>query len=114
MTARVSAGTYTGWTTRVVDRVMHAGGSPGPSAAAWSARHAATSTFSTPIAFVGHDFTQAGAWPASSRGRHMSHLDTIRRALSYTGTSYGQFQMQYWQPMHSSASWATIPLSSLV
>ena len=66
------------------------------------------------MALVGHDCTQAGAWPASSRGRHMSHLETIRLALSYTGTSYGQFQMQYWQPMHSAASWRTMPFSSLV
>ncbi len=78
-------------------------GSSGASPAAWSARQAATFTVSTEIALVGQAPTQAGSSPCSRRGRHMSHLVTIRRSGWKTGTEYGQFQVQYWQPMHSSA-----------
>ena len=42
----------------------------------------------------------------------MSHLVTMRRSGWNAGTEYGQFQVQYWQPMQSSAWWATMPLSS--
>ena len=65
------------------------------------------STISTSSARVGHAPTQAGLSPSSSRGRHMSHLVTMRRSGWNAGTEYGQFQVQYWQPMHSSAWWAT-------
>ena len=42
----------------------------------------------------------------------MSHFVTMRRSGWNTGTEYGQFQVQYWQPMQSSAWWATTPLAS--
>ena len=83
----------------------------GASAARWSARHASTFTFSTVMAWVGQASTHAGR-PSSSRGWHMSHLVTMRRSGWNTGTEYGQVQVQYWQPMQSSAWWATMPLSS--
>src|SRR6185503_15000948 len=84
----------------------------GASAPVWSARQAATSTFSTVMAWVGQAPTQAGASPSSRRGRHMSHLVTMRRSGWNTGTEYGQFHVQYWQPMQSSAWCSTTPLSS--
>ncbi len=65
------------------------------------------------MAWVGHALAQAGSRPSPNRGRHMSHLVTMRRSGWKAGTEYGQFQVQYWQPMHSSAWWATTPLSSL-
>ncbi len=42
----------------------------------------------------------------------MSHFVTMRRSGWNAGTEYGQFQVQYWQPMQSSAWWATTPLAS--
>ena len=97
---------------RVVDSVSSDVGSCGASPAAWSARQAATSTFSTVMAWVGQASTHAGARPSARRGWHMSHLVTMRRSGWNAGTEYGQFQVQYWQPMQSSAWWATTPLSS--
>ena len=64
------------------------------------------------MAWVGQAPTHAGALPASRRGLHMSHLVTMRRSGWNTGTLYGQPQVQYWQPMQSSAWWATTPLAS--
>jgi hypothetical protein len=65
------------------------------------------------MAWVGQASTHAGFDPASSRGRHMSHLVTILRSGWNTGTLYGQFHVQYWHPMHSSARCCTTPLPSL-
>ena len=110
----ISVGRSRGSVMRVVDSVRPASGRLGALPAEWSARHAATSTFSTVMAKVGQASTQAGARPSSSRGRHMSHLVTMRRSGWKVGTEYGQFQVQYWQPMQSSALCWTIPLSSLV
>jgi hypothetical protein len=92
---------------------MSAEGRWGASAVRWSSRQAATFTGSMSSARVGHAPTHAGASASSRRGLHMSHLVTIRRSGWKTGTEYGQFQVQYSQPMHSSALWATTPLSSL-
>ncbi len=64
------------------------------------------------MAWVGQAPTQAGSIPSARRGWHMSHLVTIRRSGWKAGTEYGQFHVQYWQPMQSSAWWATMPLSS--
>src|SRR5688500_2384649 len=69
-------------------------------------------TFSTVIACVGQALTQAGVRPSARRGWHMSHFVTIRRSGWNAGTEYGQFHVQYWQPMHSSAWCATTPLLS--
>lgn len=40
----------------------------------------------------------------------MSHLPTTPRSSLKAGTLYGQFQMQYSQPMHASASCRTMPV----
>ena len=42
----------------------------------------------------------------------MSHFVTIRRSGWKTGTEYGQFHVQYWQPMQSSGCWMTIPFAN--
>ena len=97
----------------MVDSVRSADGSNGASPAPWSSRQAATFTVSTEMACVGQAPTQAGSRPCSRRGRHRSHFVTMRRSGWNTGTEYGQFHVQYWQPMHSSARWATTPFPSL-
>ena len=58
----------------------------GASASWWSARQASMFTFSTVMAKVGQASTQAGFCPASRRGRHMSHLVTMRRSGWKAGT----------------------------
>jgi hypothetical protein len=40
----------------------------------------------------------------------MSHLPTTPRSGLYCGTPYEQFHVQYWQPMHVSALWCTMPV----
>lgn len=112
LAAPVSAGTPGGSSMRVVEIVRLASGSWGAFPARWSARQAATSTFSTLMAWVGHASTHAGVRPSVRRGWHRSHFDTMRRSGWNTGTEYGQFHVQYWQPMQSSAWCATIPLGS--
>ena len=64
------------------------------------------------MAWVGQASTHAGRYPPSSRGWHMSHLVTMRRSGWKAGTEYGHVQVQYWQPMQSSAWWATMPFDS--
>ena len=41
----------------------------------------------------------------------MSHLPTTPRSGLYCGTPYEQFHVQYWQPMHVSALWCTMPVA---
>ena len=103
LAANVSSGTSRGSSMRVVDTVRSPLGSSGASAARWSARHSATFTFSTVMAWVGQASTHAGRYPPSRRGRHMSHLVTMRRSGWNAGTEYGQVQVQYRHPMQSSA-----------
>jgi hypothetical protein len=63
------------------------------------------------MASLGHACTQAGASPTFSLSLHMSHLRTMPRAGLYFGASYGQVNVQYWQPMHWSSRCLTIPVT---
>ena len=44
----------------------------------------------------------------------MSHLRTMPRSLLNCGTSYGQVRTQYWQPMHWSSRWRTMPVDGIL
>src|SRR5258705_4161308 len=95
----------------VVGTVRLGGGAPGRKASAWaSSSTRAVSTTRIAIADDGHACTHAGASPTASRPEHMSHLRTMPRLALYCGTSYGQVSMQYWQPMHWSSRWRTMPV----
>ena len=102
-------------TYSVVGTVIAGDGAPGRNAP--SARPRASRDWSTiriAIALLGHACTQAGASPAASRSLHMSHLRTMPRLLLNCGTSYGQVSMQYWQPMHWSSRWRTMPVDGIL
>src|SRR5882757_1959655 len=63
------------------------------------------------MAWLGHAWTHAGASSAARRSLHMSHLRTMPRLLLYLGASYGHMSVQYWQPMHWSSRWRTMPVT---
>ena len=76
VTGRVRLGRHVAGQARSASSTSSAStlGSCGASPADGSARHAATSTFSTVMAWVGQASTQAGSNPSARRGWHMSHL----------------------------------------
>src|SRR3954464_9605217 len=63
------------------------------------------------MAWLGQPCTQAGASLEARRSLHMSHLRTIPRLALYLGASYGHISVQYWQPMHWSSRWRTMPVT---
>jgi hypothetical protein len=42
----------------------------------------------------------------------MSHLPTTPRSGLNCGTPYEHVHVQYWQPMHVSALWRTMPVAA--